>query len=145
MAIMDAQLELSDAQALTTTDDSTDVINFTDSDLEMGVGTQLYLNIVVGTAFAGQGSTTITFALVHDADATLTSGATVLYQTPALTETVLVAGYKVLRMPLPANIDEEQYAGLLYTVGSGPMTGGTIDAWIDLGSQSSHDTQVAQS
>ena len=147
MAIMDAKLELSDNQAITATAAAENVINFGDSDLEIGTGTPLYLNVVVGTAFdSAADDGTLTVALVNDSAVPIDGSSVVVYQTPAIAEATLVAGHKILRMPLPANVDEQQYVGLYYTVaGSGNFTAGKLDAWIDYGSQSSHDVQVAQS
>jgi hypothetical protein len=142
MAIMDVQLELSDAQAIVADAQSTNVINWNDTDLEMGTGTPLYLNIVVGTDFAG--GTSLQFKLYSHSAATSIQSGTLLYETAVFAQATLVTGYKVLRMPLPAKSDAEQYLGLYYD-DTGEFTGGTIDAWIDYGSQSSHDTQVAQS
>ncbi len=142
MAIMDAKLELSDAQAITGDAQSTNVIDWNDTDLEMGTGTPLYLNIVVGTTFAG--GTSLQFKLYTHSSGTSIQSGTLLYETPAIVQATLVSGYKVLRMPLPANVDDLQFTGLFYD-DTGAFSAGTIDAWIDFGSQSSHDTQVAQS
>ena len=143
MALFDAMFELSDDQVITDSDAaSTNIIDLTLSDLEMGAGQPYWLNIRVGTAFAG--GTNIVFSLRYDTVAPIDSSSTVIYQTAAITTATLVAGYWVLRIPLPVNVDEERIIGLFYDV-TGTMSAGTINAWLDNGPQSSHDTQVTTS
>jgi hypothetical protein len=143
MAIFDAMFEFSDDQVVTDTDvASTNILDWTLSDLEMGSGEPLWLNVRVGTVFAG--GTSITFSLRHDSEAPIDGSSTVIFQTPAILTAALTAGAWVLRVPLPANVDEGQILGLWYDV-DGTMSGGTINAWIDHGSQSSFDTQVTTS
>ena len=83
-------------------------------------------------------------SLVHDGTA-LDTSSIVTYATRALTETELTAGAWVLRMSLPNNVDEERYVGILYTIAGATSAKGTINAWLDNGPQSSHDTQVSES
>jgi hypothetical protein len=151
MAIFDAMFELSDDQdigALTATEvaASTNVINWTQSDLEMGAGEPLWLNVRMGTElFGSAGAATLTVAVKRETDGTIDTDSTTVYTTPALAIADLTAGAWILRMPLPYNIDEDAYMGLLYTVGTATATSGTVDAWIDHGPQSSYDTQVSAS
>lgn len=144
MAIYDALFELCDNDSVYSTNTSVqseNIFNWGDTDLEMGAGTPIWLNIRVSTDFAG--GTSAQFKIVCDSDTTITNG-TVLYETPAIGYASLTAGVWVLRMPLPVNVDEEQYFGLVVTC-VGTMSAGAIDAWLDHGPQSSHDTQVAAS
>jgi len=151
MAIFDAMLELSDNQDIGTcsaaeSDASTNVIYFTDSDLEMGAGEPLWLNVKMGTeALLSTGSATVTVSLRRDTDSTIDTDSTVIYTTPAIAKASLTAGAWILRMPLPYNVDEDAYVGLLYTIGTSDSSAGTVDAWIDHGPQSSFDTQVSAS
>lgn len=149
MAIFDAMFELSDNQDIsqaTGTVAATNVVNWTQSDLEMGAGEPLWLNVKMGTeSFLSSAAATLTVSLVHETDGTIDSTSTVVYATPALAIAKLTAGSWILRMPLPYNIDEDSYMGLLYEIGSHASTKGTIDAWIDHGAQSSYDTQVSAS
>ena len=150
MAIFDAMFELDDALDLSThtateVEASGNVINWTQSDLEMGAGEPLFLNVRVGTAFASTGSATLTVALKRETDSTIDTDSTTIWETNAIPVATLVAGYPIMRMPLPYNVDEDAYTGLLYTIGSQPMSAGTVDAWIDHGPQSSFDTQVSAS
>ena len=147
MAIFDAMFELSDNQTITTAAASTNILDMVYENLEMGAGTPLWLNVKVGaTAFTtgGDNDGTLTVALVYDTVAPVDGSSTVIYQTAALAEANLTAGAWILRMPLPYNFDEESIVGLYYTTAN-TITAGTVDAWIDNGSQSSYDTQVTTS
>jgi hypothetical protein len=150
MALFDAMFELSDDQDVSQaagTVASTDIIDFTQADLEMGAGQPYWLNVRVGTEPLASATTnaTLAVALCYDTVAPVDSSSTVIYTTPALAEAGLTAGAWILRMPLPVNVDEERIVGLLYTIGTATTTTGTVDAWIDNGPQSSFDVQVSAS
>jgi len=147
MALFDAMFEFSDAQTLTATAASTNVIDLQDSDLELGAGTPVYLNVRVGaTALTSSGSSaTLTIALAGDTDATIDGSSTVVFQTAAIAEASCTAGAKLLSIALPVKFDDNQYIGLYYTVGTEDFTAGTIDAWLDNGPQSGYNTQVSES
>ena len=150
MALFDAMFELSDDQDVSQsagTVASTDIIDFTQADLEMGAGQPYWLNVRVGTepiASAELGAT-LAVALVHDTVAPVDSSSTVIWTTPAIAEAGLTAGEWIIRMPLPYNVDDGRIVGLLYTIGTNTTTTGTVDAWLDNGPQSSFDTQVSES
>ena len=148
--ILDAMFELSDDQdigELTATEvaASTNVINFTTSDLEMGAGEPLYLNVKMGTeALLSTGAATCTFSLMSESDGTIdTDSSTVWSETIA--KASLTAGAWVWRRQLPYDIDRDGYMGLLYTMNTAPASAGKVDTWIDHGPQSSYDTQVSAS
>ena len=149
MALFDAMFELSDAQDISQaagTVASTDIIDFTQADLEMGAGSPYWLNVRIEDAYdSSGGAATLVVALCHDTVAPVDSSSTVIYQTRALTETELVAGAWILRMPLPNNVDDGRIVGLLYTIAGETSTAGTVNAWIDNGPQSSYDVQVPES
>ncbi len=152
MAIFDAMFELSDNQDIGTLTDtevaaSANVINWTQSDLEMGAGEPLWLNVKMGTeSFGSAGSATLTVALKRETDGTIDTDSTTIWTTPPLDiGAATAAGEFLMRMPLPYNVDEDAYMGLLYTVSAATATSGTVDAWIDHGPQSSFDTQVSAS
>jgi hypothetical protein len=146
MALYDVLFEFADAQAIYTgTGDkaATNCIDMQASDLEMGAGTPIWLNIRVSTAFAGAG--TATFKLVNDTNATIDGSSKIILATRAFAITEIdAAGDWVIRAPLPTDFDFEQYIGVLCTC-SGAMTAGSVDAWLDHGPQSSYDTQVTTS
>ena len=150
MAIFDAMFELSDDQdigtsTITEATAATNVINFTQSDLEMGAGEPLWLNIRMGTeALLSSGSETLTIALKRDTDGTIDTDSTTI-QEVTIAKASLGAGEWILRQPLPYNVDEDAYFGLLYTNNVAVASAGKVDAWIDHGPQSSFDTQVSAS
>ena len=150
MAIFDAMFELSDDQdigtsTITEATAATGVINFTQSDLEMGAGEPLWLNVRMGTeALLSSGSNTLTISLMSETDGTIdTDSSTVWSETIA--KASLGAGEWIWRRPLPYDIDRDGYMGLLYTNNVAIASAGKIDAWIDHGPQSSFDTQVSAS
>jgi hypothetical protein len=143
MAIFDAKFEFSDAQAITADADSTNVVDFSNTDLEMGAGEPIWLNVRVGpTDFAGGTSLEVSL-YSHTATTSLNSG-TLLWQSGVIVQASLTAGTWITRIPLPYNCDENRYLGVYYN-DSGAFTAGTINAWLDHGPQSSYDTQVTTS
>ena len=140
MAIFDGMYELSDAQLITDSQASDNIVDWTLSDLEMGAGEPVWLNVRAEAAFAG--GTSVVVALVQDSAAPVDGSSIVIYQTPAIT--AVAAGQWIIRMPLPYNVDEQRIMGLYYTV-TGTYTLGSLNAWLDHGAQSSYDTQVTTS
>jgi len=150
MAIFDAMLELSDDQDIGTISAAgvlaaTNTFNWTQSDLEMGAGDPLWLNIKMGTeALLSTGAATCTFALKRETDTTIDATSSTVWST-TIAKASLTAGAWVVRMPLPYDIDADAYMGLLYTINTSDSSAGKVDAWIDHGPQSSYDTQVSAS
>jgi len=127
MALMDAKLELSDAQTLALgagDHDSEDELDFTDPTQKPGIGTALYLNVVVNTKFVGAAAT-LAVKVADTADS-------VFYQTPAIAVGTLVAGYRIIGMSIPH--DTLQTLKVTYTI-TGTFTEGKVDAWVDLAPQ----------
>ena len=143
MAIFDAMFEFSDAQAITADAASDNILDWTQADLEMGAGEPLWLNVRVGPDdFAG--GTSLIVSLRHDSVAPIDASSVVIYQTMAVAQENLTAGAWIIRMPLPYNVDEGRILGLWYD-DTGTFSAGAIDAWLDHGPQSSHNTQVTTS
>lgn len=142
MALFDALFEFSDAQAITTDAQSTNVLDMQAADLEMGAGEPIWLNVRVGTAFAGGTSLAVSL-YAHTATTSINSG-TQIIATGTIAQASLTANAWIIRVPLPVNFDEERYIGLYYD-DTGAFTAGTVDAWLDHGPQSSYDTQVTTS
>ncbi len=154
MAIFDAKVEFSDDQdvaAAQTTTGSTNVFNFVESDLEMGAGEPLWFNCRVGTeaiaATSGStaGACTLVVSLVNESNTTIDSSSVVVFSSKAFTEDELIKGAWLIRIPLPYNVDDQKYLGVLYTIGGDTAADGKVDTWIDHGPQSSFDTQVSAS
>lgn len=131
MALLDKQNEFSDAQAITVTADSTNTIDKL-ADGDALAGAELYLVISVNTSFTAVGAGTLQFQLLTDDDVAFGSPRT-LWDSGAIGKATLVAGYYVARVKLPVGM--QRYTKLVYTVATGPMTAGKVDAYL---------TQVAQ-
>lgn len=131
--ILDALLEMSDAQAVTATAISTNVIDLgpvTDNVLrDIGTGEEVYLVLSIPTTFTAGGAATLTAALVSDSTVNLaTSPTTHVTVLNAAAVATLTAG-SLYAVKLPAG-NYERYLGIQYTVATGPMTAGAIDAFL---------------
>lgn len=135
--ILDALLEMSDAQAVTATAISTNVIDIgpvTDNVLrDIGTGEENYWVLSVGTTFTAGGAATLTAALVSDSTVNLATSPTTHVTTVAIPVASLVAGY-TYAVRLPAG-SYEQYVGTQYTVATGPMLTGAINSFISKDAQ----------
>lgn len=122
--IMDRELIYSDAQAVTATADSTNIVNFGaagDADEE------LYLVINVGVVMdsSGDGAKLVVTAL----DCATVGGSYVaFYTSPLILEATLVAGYNIVTMRLPKGT--KQFTKITYTASVENFTSGNIDAYL---------------
>jgi len=123
--ILETKLLLSNAQALTSTADSS-ILNLYDA--EYGTGTPIWLNVKVGTALdSTEEDATLTVTL--KSCATESGSYTEHYSTPAIPEaSVDAAGDWILRIPLPVGMLE--FCKLTYTVAVHNFTSGTVYAWL---------------
>jgi len=145
MALMDKLFVFADAEDLFadgTTDPATNVLDMQDTDLEMGAGEPIYLNIRFTTLFAG--GTSVSFSLVSDDDTTMDSNSVVALTTRVFAVADTTAGTWAYRGAIPYNFDDKQYVGVIAT-NVGTNTAGAADIWLDHGPQSSYDTQVTVS
>jgi hypothetical protein len=129
MAILDAFLTLSDAQAVTTSAASTNILD-TKSELGDALEKGAWLRVAVQTAFVIPDAPTndITNVILMSADDTaFNTGPVTHVQTAAFDESVAVAGKELLVVKLPKNV--KRYVRLYYTMGS-TATAGNIDAHI---------------
>ena len=129
MAILDAFLQLSNAQAVTTSAASTNILD-TLSELGDALEKGAWLRVAVQTAFVIPDAPTndITNVILMSADDTaFNTGAVTHVQTAAIDEAVAVAGKELLVIKLPKNM--KRYIRLYYTMGS-TATAGAIDAHI---------------
>jgi len=136
--IFDRQSLLSDAQAITVTAASTNIIDLgpiaTGIVRDIGKGKQIPLLIQVIEAFAAAGAATLTVALQVDNDVAFGSPKTV-WTSPALALADLIAGKVIIPEYIQRGTDE-RYLRLNYTVATGPMTAGKITAGVTMGNQS---------
>lgn len=136
--IFDTQNLLSDAQAITATAASTNVIDLSPIAQgivrDIGKGKQIPLLIQVVENFAAAGAATLTVALQVDSVENFASPKTV-WSSGAIALADLVAG-KVIVPEYVTRGTDERYMRLNYTVGTGPMTAGKITAGVTMGNQS---------
>ena len=134
--ILDKQLQMSAAQAVTDSAASTNVIDmgkYTSGDT--GNSDDLFVLIKVNTAAQASGSATVTFAVQHDDDEAFGTVAT-LWTSAAIGKATLVGNYSVVRLKLP--LDLKRYLRVYYTVATGPLTAGKFDAFVVRQVQNSH-------
>jgi hypothetical protein len=121
--IIDAQHLYSDAQALTVTAVSTNLIDH-GQDRNLGLGEPLAVVVCVDVAAAGGGTLVIT--LQTDDNAAFSSAATVTL-TAAIAAAALTAGAKVV-LPVPPDTLIERFTRLNYTLAT--MTGITLTSFL---------------
>lgn len=136
--IFDKTTLLSDAQAITATAPSTNVINLgpvaTGLVRDIGKGKQIPLLIQVLEQFAAAGAGTLTITLEVDNDEAFGSPK-VVWTSPAIGKATLKPGYQIIPEYIPRGTDE-LFMRLNYTVATGPMTAGKITAGVTMGNQS---------
>lgn len=136
--IFDQQTLLSDAQAVTATAASTNVLDLgpikTGIVRDIGKGKQIPLLVQVVEAFAAAGAATLTVSLQVDDNEAFASAKTV-WTSPALALADLKPGFVVVPEYIPRGTNE-RYMRLNYAVATGPMTAGKITAGVTMGNQS---------
>ncbi|WP_045834470.1 Bbp16 family capsid cement protein [Hyphomicrobium sp. 99] len=142
--IFDNQSLLSDAQAITASAASTNVIDLgatgrvygaaVNLARDIGKGCSIPLLIQVIEAFTASGSATLQFSLEVDDNESFSSAKTV-WQSRAIGKAELVQGFIVVPEYITRGTDE-RYARLYYTVATGPMTAGKVTAGVTMGNQS---------
>ena len=123
MALIDGQNALSDAQAVTATALSTNVIDLLQAAPQYTGGEDLILNVTVNTLFAG--GTSIRAILWTDDTTTVSSGADIISGDVVLTAAA-TAGTSLLTVNLK-NLPLQKYIGVQYVI-VGTMSGGAVDA-----------------
>lgn len=128
--ITDASLQVSNAQAVTTTAVSTDKINFGLPTRDMAPGEELYALFSVDTTVTAAGSATVTFQILTSAASDLSSP-TVISSTDAIGKAELTAGRGLISLHLNKTILAaqklgQQYLGVQYVVANGPLTAGAF-------------------
>ncbi len=125
--MMDYETEFSDNQAITVSAPSDHVIKSVEGRLGEGEPVEVFAEI--GEDFAAVGAATLVVGIETDDNEGFASPTTV-YQTGAISKDTLKAGYKIPLPPLPDNLEE--FVRLYFTVATGPMTAGKIDAGLVL-------------
>lgn len=142
--IMDKFLEFSDAQAVTSTAISTNVVDTyplgngvgTNTVRDIGTGEGMTLVVITNTNCTDTSSdATLTVTLESDSTENLATSATVHFSTGAIAFAgFATAGTVLANVKLPAG-SYERYLGVRYTVASGPLTAGAFDAFLVKDSQ----------
>jgi hypothetical protein len=129
MAIIDKFLEISSNQVITATAVSTDVIDAgatrsASLGRDIGSGESLYLEVNITTTMTASGAATLAIALQDSANGSSFSDVVTL---APIAVAALIAG-KSYYIPLPAGL--RRYIRANYTVATGPMTAGALQASI---------------
>lgn len=136
--IFDQQTLLSDAQAITVTAVSTNVIDLgpirSGLTRDIGKGQPIPLRIQAVEAFTAAGAATLTFELQVDDNEAFASPKTV-WTSGAIGKADLIAGKVIVPEYIPRGTNE-RYMRLNYTVATGPMTAGKVTAGVVMGAQS---------
>ncbi len=128
--ILDKLLMLSEAQAVTASAASTDVIDLGPIDgtrRDIGVGYPLEFWATVNTTAAAAGAATVNIQLQTSPD---NSTWTTLTSTGDLALSALTAGKRVMSQKVPQGV--QRYLRVNYVVGTGPLTAGAFTAGINL-------------
>lgn len=129
--ITDALLQLSSAQAVTTSAVSTNTIDLSQA-RDIGPGEDITIAISVDTTATAAGAATVNFQLITSAAANLSSP-TILVQTDAIPKASLIAGAR-FNLQIPHQTVQQgtalgqRYLGVQYTVATGPLTAGAFSA-----------------
>jgi hypothetical protein len=131
MSIVDNNLYMSDAQAVTATASSTKSLDLATATRNVGGGETIELVIQVATTVAASGgASNVTFSLDDSAD---NSSFSVVVATLAIPKATLVAGYEALRIRLPLGL--RRYIQVSYTVDTNNLTAGAFNAYLELDRQ----------
>lgn len=135
---VDSQLLFSDAQAVTATAISTNVVDLNPDAgglslglQDIGIGEEVYLYVTTQTSVTDTGSdATLVVTLESDSTANLATAPVVHIATGTLAfATYASAGTVVFAGKLPV-ADYKRYLGVRYTVASGPFTAGNFNAFL---------------
>lgn len=131
--LLDALLQLSAAQAVTSTAVSTNTVDLSQN-RDIGAGEDMYAVFTVDTTVTAAGAATVNFQIIISASANLSSP-TILAQTDAIGKAELTAGRRPIVIEIPESILAAQpigqrYLGVQYTVGTGPLTAGAFTCYL---------------
>lgn len=129
--LQDAQDLFSNAQAITATAVSTNIVdaNAVDNVLkDLGTGKPMYLVLTCSETFVSTGSSTLTITLESDSTSDLATSATVHNTTVAIPKASLVANMEPIVLVMQLAPTYERYVGVRYTVGVANFTAGKLTA-----------------
>lgn len=127
---IDKNLQVSNAQAVTASAASTDLINYGQANPNSGLDDRSSMVFTTDTAATAAGAATVVFS-IQDCD---TEGGTYVdvVASGAIPKDSLVAGYQHI-LPMPTK--HRQYVRGYYTVATGPLTAGAFSAQVVTGVQ----------
>ena len=133
--IVDSLLQLSAAQVVTASAVSTNTLDVGPQARDIGRGTPLYINTTVDTTVTAAGAATVQIDVISSAVAALTSP-TVICSTGPIPKADLVAGRAPIVLAVaPSNLTTlpkgQQFLGVQYTIGTGPLTAGAFTTYIN--------------
>lgn len=140
---LDKQAEFSDAQAVTASAISTNVVDLfagtasgavNNTLRDIGTGEDVYLVVSVDVAATAAGAATVTVTLESDSTADLATSATVHASSKAFALAEMTAGARLMAIKLPAG-SYERYLGVRFTVATGPLTAGAFSAFLTTDAQ----------
>lgn len=126
---IDKLLQVSNEQAVTSSAASTDVIDFGQTNPNVGMDDQSRMVITVDESATAAGAATVTLSVQDSADNSTFADVAV---TAAIGKATLVAGYQHV-IPMPTKL--RRYCRVYYTVGTGPLTAGKFSAQVVTGIQ----------
>lgn len=129
--MLDALLNLGNAQSLTTTALATNTIDLS-VNRELASGGYLGAIFAVDQSIAATGAATVNFQLVVSASPTLSSP-TVLAQTGPVSKTELPINRRPFTIglaPAAAINQGQRYLGVRYEIANGPLTAGAVSCWL---------------
>lgn len=126
--ILDAHARFSNAQAITASAASTNLMDLNATERRPGTGKPIYFVVVCTVAMTDSGSdSTVTVTLQSDSTSAFGSAATVL-TLPVFAATSAAGTRRVIQ--LPADTAHEQYIRAYYTVANGNLTTGSFTAFL---------------
>ena len=125
--ITDRELTCSNEQAVTVTAVSVDSVAL--AGLFLGrPGDHFRAYAQVEQTFLAAGAATMTIEVIQATDGALTTSVDSLYTTGPIAKADLVAGGKAMELDIPMPKNTKAFVGFRYTVATGPMTAGKINA-----------------
>ncbi|API59636.1 hypothetical protein BSL82_10160 [Tardibacter chloracetimidivorans] len=134
MAIFDALLTFSTAQAVTATAVGTDKVDLSQK-RDIGEGENLYVLFTVTEAATAAGAATVDFQVVVDDDSALGSPIVVGTSGPIGKADLVIGKQIAVRINPQLASKGERYLGVNYVVATGPLTAGKFSAGVVHGVQ----------
>lgn len=122
MTVFDAELKYAAEQALTATADSENILNLS-ANRDIGMGSPMWLVVLVNETFVSGGNSTLDATLVTDDNEAFSSSKTLLTMAQ-VAKAAMVAGAVLYKERIPRGF--EQYSKMVLTVGTANFTAGKL-------------------